>query len=47
MKLNEEQRDFLIGLLEHTQEKLSIEDSMEYGEVIAQLMDKVNMEAFE
>ena len=36
MKLNEEQKDFIIGLLEQAR--------IEYGEFISQLIDKINKE---
>ena len=42
MEINEEEKDFLIGLLEHTKEDLDMSDSMEYGSVINDILDKLN-----
>lgn len=44
MEITNEEKDFMIGLLEHTKENLSMEDNMEYGEVINILLDKLNLE---
>jgi hypothetical protein len=38
----EEEKDLLIGILEHIKEDLSIQDSMEYGENINNILEVLN-----
>lgn len=39
--LNEEEMGFLIGALEHIKEDLDMADAMEYGDMINDLLDKL------
>ena len=42
MKLNQEQKDLLIGILEHTKDNLDIQESMEFGTNLIALKDFAN-----
>jgi len=44
LKLNQEEKDFLIGLLENTQEGLDIADNMEFGCLITDLLNDLKDE---
>jgi len=46
ISLTGEERDLLISLLEHAKEDLSMEDSMEYGGTINDILDKINKIAY-
>ena len=40
--INEEQKDFLIGLLENTKENLEINESMEFGDILNEILEILN-----
>jgi len=40
-KLTKEEKDFLIGVLENIKESMDMADSMEYGGLVNDLLDKL------
>lgn len=43
MKLNQTQKDLLRGILEHTVKDLDIQDSMEFGEDLREILTQVEL----